>query len=334
MMMEARPIPRRQAVALTADAHVESRPLVPGRDFPLAKVSDLRGGLDALAWLRSKVEPVRADLRRHGAVLLRGFALGGLEPMAEAVRLVAGRDLAEYDYRSTPRTRLGGGVYTSTEYPADQSIPMHNEMSYARSWPRCLGFWCRKAARDGGETPLADSHAVYQRLDPALRRRFEENGVMYVRNYGVLDLPWQEVFQTSSTEEVERYCAEAGIEWEWKGNGRLVTRQICQAVTVHPETGKSVWFNQAHLFHVSSLAPAVRASLLALLPVEDLPRNACYGDGSPIADAVITEINAAFAEATCVFPWEDGDFLLVDNLLLAHGRRPFQGEREVLVAMA
>jgi alpha-ketoglutarate-dependent taurine dioxygenase len=211
---------------------------------------------------------------------------------------------------------------------------MHNEMSYSRAWPRVLGFWSRRAAREGGETPLADSQAVYRTLDPALRRPFEEKGVMYVRNYGVLDLPWQEVFQTRSREEVERYCAQAGIEWEWRGGDRLVTRQVCQAVTTHPETRATVWFNQAHLFHVSSLAPAVRDSLLSLLSVEDLPRNACYGDGSPIPDAVVAEINAAYEEATAAFPWEEGDFLIVDNILLAHGRRPFRGEREVLVAMA
>lgn len=330
-METRRPIPRRQAVSLTADAQVQTRLL---GELPLAYLSALRGGMDALAWLRGRVADVRSDLLRHGAVLLRGFSLAGLEEMAEAVRLVAGRELADYDYRSTPRTQVGGKVYTSTEYPADQSIPMHNEMSYSRAWPRLLGFWSRRAAQEGGETPLADSHAVYRRLDAALRRPFEEKGVMYVRNYGVLDLPWQEVFQTREPQEVERYCAQAGIEWEWKGGNRLVTRQVCQAVTTHPETGKTVWFNQAHLFHVSSLAPAVRESLLSLVALEDLPRNACYGDGSPIADSTVAAINTAYAESTSVFPWEEGDLLIVDNVLLAHGRRPFRGEREVLVAMA
>ena len=330
-METRRPIPRRQAVPLTADAQVQARLL---GELPLAYVCSLRGGVEALAWLRGRLEDVRSDLLRHGAVLLRGFSLEGVKAMAEAVRLVAGRELADYDYRSTPRPQVSGKVYTSTEYPADQTIPMHNEMSYSRAWPRLLGFWPRRAAREGGATPLADSHAVYRRLGAALRRPFEEKGVMYVRNYGVLDLPWQEVFQTRAPEEVERYCAQAGIAWEWKGGDRLVTRQVCQAVTTHPETGQPVWFNQAHLFHVSSLAPAVRESLLSLLAVEDLPRNACYGDGSPIADSVIAEIGAAYAEATRTFPWEDGDFLIVDNLLLAHGRRPFRGEREVLVAMA
>ncbi|MEV5548310.1 TauD/TfdA family dioxygenase [Streptomyces sp. NPDC052309] len=32
--------------------------------------------------------------------------------------------------------------------------------------------------------------------------------------------------------------------------------------------------------------------------------------------------------------WAAGDLLLIDNVLVAHGRRPFTGRRRVLVAMS
>jgi alpha-ketoglutarate-dependent taurine dioxygenase len=32
--------------------------------------------------------------------------------------------------------------------------------------------------------------------------------------------------------------------------------------------------------------------------------------------------------------WEAGDLLMLDNLLAAHGRRPFSGERRIAVAMS
>ena len=35
-----------------------------------------------------------------------------------------------------------------------------------------------------------------------------------------------------------------------------------------------------------------------------------------------------------IFPWRDGDVLMLDNLLCAHGREPYAGKRRVLVSMA
>jgi alpha-ketoglutarate-dependent taurine dioxygenase len=112
----------------------------------------------------------------------------------------------------------------------------------------------------------------------------------------------------------------------------LRTTQVCQAVASHPVTGEAVWFNQAHLFHVSSLRGEIRDSLLAA-SADEPPRNAYYGDGSVIADNDLDQIRAAYDDATVVFSWEKGDVLLVDNMLVAHGRKPFRGERRIVVGM-
>jgi hypothetical protein len=95
-----------------------------------------------------------------------------------------------------------------------------------------------------------------------------------------------------------------------------------------------VWFNQAHLFHISSLNPEVRQTLLSTFKKEDLPRNAYYGDGSPIENSVLDEIREIYQQEAVVFPWEEGDILMLDNMLAAHGRLPFAGSRKVLVGMA
>jgi hypothetical protein len=94
------------------------------------------------------------------------------------------------------------------------------------------------------------------------------------------------------------------------------------------------WFNQAHLFHTSSLPAAVREDLLASFGPEQLPRNALYGDGSVIEDEALTEIRAAFEAETVATPWQTGDVMLVDNMLMSHGRNPYDGPRKVLVAMS
>lgn len=275
------------------------------------------------------------ELSRYGGVLVRGarpVGAAGFNAHASSY----GKPLLSYEFASTPRSHIEKGVYSSTEYPATQWIDQHNEQSYTLSWPSWIWFYCDIAARQGGATPVADSREVWKRIDPALRRLFSNKRVMYVRNYGTgLDLPWQKVFNTDRREDVEAFCASNRIQYEWGEDGEaLRTRQVCQAELQHPQSGEMVWFNQAHLFHVSSLPEDLRESLLDAFAVEDLPRHAFFGDGTPIDDAMLAEIRDVYERTMLAFDWRAGDLMMLDNLLMSHGRAPFSGPRRVLVAMA
>ncbi len=321
-------IAKRKAIH-ASDALIRERLLDPEKGLPLL-IEPATHGVSLPDWAANNREFIRQRLQRHGGILFRGFNLSSVDEFELLLRSLTG-ELLEYSYRSTPRTQVSGRIYTSTEYPAHQTIPLHNEMSYTRHWPGILGFFCVEVAPEGGETPIADSRKVFNLIDPAVRDRFAHKQVMYVRNYGkALDLSWQNVFQTEDRNEVEAYCRSAEIEFEWKSDNELRTRQVCQAVATHPDTGEQVWFNQAHLFHVSSLGDQVRESLLAS---GEPPRNACYGDGSPIEDAALEEIRSAYDRERVVFPWQKRDVLLLDNMLAAHGRRPYRGARKIVVGM-
>jgi hypothetical protein len=74
--------------------------------------------------------------------------------------------------------------------------------------------------------------------------------------------------------------------------------------------------------------------LLSIFREEDLSRNAYYGDGSPIDTSVLDEIRGIYEDEAVIFPWREGDVLMLDNILAAHGRRPFVGARKILVGMA
>jgi alpha-ketoglutarate-dependent taurine dioxygenase len=327
---------RRKAVGSSSQDLVRLRPLRSERRLPLL-IEPAIDGVDLLQWADSSRELIDRALLESGGILFRGFSLASLDTFEDFVRRTSGEPMT-YTYRSTPRTEVSGKVYTSTEYPAHQWIPMHNEMSYSTRWPMRIGFYCAQPSVRGGETPIADSRRVYERIEPRVRDRFAEQGVLYVRNYGGgLDVSWQEVFQTSDPAEVEGFCRGAGIEYEWRrarGGNRLRTRQVCQGVIQHPVTGEPVWFNQAHLFHVTSLDVKVREQLLSGVAAEDLPRNTYYGDGSPIPDEDLEMIRRVYREEQVVFPWQKGDLVLLDNVLTAHGRAPFEGPRRILVAMA
>jgi len=316
-----------------ADLVVES-PLSAGDALPL--VLQARGpSVDLAAWAAEHRARLLQKLLEHGGLLFRGFSIGSAERFASVARALT-PNLLDYLERAAARTEIAPHVFTSTELAADQWIPHHHEMSYSHNWPWRIWFYCDVPAAEGGCTPIASERRFYPGLDPAIKRRFaDRGGVMYVRNYGEgLDLSWREAFQTGDRAAVEAYCRDSNATFEWTGGDRLRTRQVRQAIATHPQTGETVWFNHAHLFHESNLSPEIRDVLLAAFGSEGLPRNAYYGDGTPIEAAVLDEIRAGYRACTVTFPWRSGDVLLLDNFLAVHGREPYRGARRILVAMA
>lgn len=323
---------RRRAVSVSTESLTTTGYLQPASPLPLV-IEPAVKGLNPVAWATSRREWIEDQVLAHGGLLFRRFNTHTAGDFEALIRAIAG-DLLEYRERSSPRSEVGEHVYTSTDYPADQSIFLHNENSYQHAWPLRIFFFCLTPAEQGGETPIADCRKIFARIDPQIRQRFMEKRVMYVRNFGAgMGLPWQTVFQTTDREAVERHCLSVGIKVEWLDNNRLRTRTVRPAVSRHPRTGELVWFNHATFFHVTTLAPAIRESMLAEFAEEDLPTNTYYGDGTPIEPSVLDELREIYRQETVAFPWEKGDVLMLDNMLVAHGRSPFVGTRKVFVGM-
>jgi alpha-ketoglutarate-dependent taurine dioxygenase len=310
-------------------------PVVPGRSMPFAvRPTGPRSGLGLAAWVAESRGWLRDQLLTHGALLLREFDGVTAESFEAAVRAVFGEPL-DYTERSSPRHSVHRNVYTSTDHPAQERIYLHNEQSYNLVWPLRICFCCLVPARDGGSTPVADCRRIYQRVPARIRERFADVGYLYVRNFGSgLGLDWQEAFQATDPAEVDRYCAANDIEAEWLSAHELRTRQRRPAVSQHPQTGEWVWFNHITFFHVSTLGAEVAEALVEALGPDQLPNNTYYGDGSEIEPAVLDELRAAYEAELIEFRWHAGDVLLLDNMLTAHGRAPFQPPRQVVVTMA
>ncbi|HWM01424.1 MAG TPA: TauD/TfdA family dioxygenase [Actinophytocola sp.] len=292
--------------------------------------------VDAAGPLASLREPVESSLGTTGVVLLRGAGITTPEDFHAAVAHF-GEPLTSYRGGNTPRTKVADGIFTSTEYPPEYEISLHNELSYAREWPRRLFFCCLAAAETGGATPVCDGRALLASLDPAVRDRFTERGVIYRQHlhggYG-LGKSWQQTFETTDRAEVVAFLEAAGMTHEWTEDGGLRTAAPRPAVRTAPTTGEPVWFNQADQWHASNLPPAEREALLELVEDEaDLPHSVTYGDGSPIPEADLAAVRTAAKEHEVANPWQPGDIMIVENMLALHGRQPFTGTRRVLVSM-
>ena len=272
---------RRRAVTVSDDTLVRERRWDEGRPLPLV-LEPAIAGVDLIGWAALHREELERKVLEHGALLFRGFGVKSVEQFEQVIASLSPGAL-EYLFRASPRTRVGGNIYTSTDYPADQVIFPHNEHSYSPRFPLRLFFCCHVPSETQGETPIGSTREVLRRIRPEIRESFRKKKVLYVRNYGDgFGLPWQSVFQTSERQQVETYCASVGIQVEWKSGDRLRTSQVGPAIVRHPRTAEEVWFNHATFFHVSTLPREVRESLSGSFADDELPTNTFYGDGSPI----------------------------------------------------
>ncbi|MDJ0842246.1 MAG: TauD/TfdA family dioxygenase [Acidobacteriota bacterium] len=316
---------------LKNDAELVSKTYIEAdKHFPLV-IKPNQSDVDLAAWAGANVDMLEAELLNHGAVLLRGFGVastGQFSKFANAVCELYG------EYGDLPPENPEQKVYQSTPYRADKMILFHNESSHMHQWPSRQFFYCVTAAEEGGETPLVDCRKLYRALPAELAKLFEEKGLLYVRNFiPGLDVSWQNFFKTENRAEVETYCRNAGIHFEWQDRGGLKTMQKAPAVITHPQTGEKCFFNQIQLHHVSYLDKRVRAALTRVYGEEGLPRNVFLGDGSPLTDDIMETVNRLYDTHAAAYAWEVGDVIMLDNMLVAHARNPFKGPRKITVAM-
>lgn len=288
------------------------------------------GGLNLLDWMGSHRDQVAERLANSGIVLLRGFETDAPSTLKDMLALFDLEPMQDARW-STPRSPVGEGAFTSTEYPADQWIVLHSEMSYARTWPRLLMFQCKVAAETGGATTICDLAGVSAEV-PDLVEEFLDREVLYLRNFRKgIDVPWQNAFGTENRKEVGRIAEANDLEIEWLDDGTLSTAQQAQGAI--EGTDGPLWFNQAQLFHPLQLPVETRTALERAFGAEGLPRNALFGDGEPIPDTTIRRILDALERHTRNIDWQDDDVAVIDNMRWMHGRAPFTGTRKVLAAM-
>jgi alpha-ketoglutarate-dependent taurine dioxygenase len=289
---------------------------------------------DAPSWAAEHRDALRAVVAEHGSVLVRGLGLrDAAEVGAVFQRLATGLMTDKEAFAS--RRAYFDGVYSSSKWPRNLPMCMHHELSYTLDFPGLMLFACLTAPTDGGATGVADSPTVLDTLPTELTERFVREGWLLTRSYNdEIGASVAEAFGTGDRVAVESYCRANAIEFEWQADGALRTRQRRSAVVRHPVTGQRCWFNQIAFLNEWTLAPEVREFLVDEYGAEGLPFNTRFGNDDPIGEDVVLLLNEVYEDNTAREPWQAGDLMLVDNIRTAHSREPFEGPREVLVAMA
>lgn len=287
-------------------------------------------------YIKNKNE-IEKKLLQRGAIKFTGVRIDSLETFKDIVDSVSSKFLNYIDGNS-PRTKLTGNVYTSTEYDKTQRITMHNELSYSAKWPNKLFFSCLKPAETGGQTLVADSREILEKMNKDIVEEIEKRGIIYVRNLhdGTgIGPSWQSTFETDDKSLVEEYCKAYSIKFSWKNDGSVRLIQPGRGIIEHRITKERVWFNQIDQFHPYQLGEELYNAMHAIYnSPDDFPSYVKFADGKEISEGLVSEILKTIEETTVAPTWEMNELLIIDNELASHGRNPFTGDRTVVVAMS
>jgi alpha-ketoglutarate-dependent taurine dioxygenase len=304
---------------------------------------------DCYEWLRKERASLTQQLLKYGALLFRRFPVHNTAEFSEFITSLGLGQFIDYVGGDSPRNKIQGGVYTSTEAPPSLKIPLHNELSFVKNYPRHIYFFCEIAPKENGETIIADARKVYRAVNQDVKQRLHDKGIKYLSSYyhksQLMEWlnkfqrshkSWPEVFETTHKEEVEKKCIENEFAFRWKKDDWIQINQFRPAFIEHPETKEQVWFNQIHLYDFNPKLLGIWRYLAAkVFYIREHTRlhEVSYADETKIPRSDIYHIMDTLDEQTVRFPWQKGDVLVLDNVLAMHGRAPFTGKRRILAAM-
>eukprot|EP00898_Chlorokybus_atmophyticus_P006350 jgi/Chlat1/6716/Chrsp50S06428 len=303
--------------------------------YPLTLVpDDANASLeDALSFIESNTDWLDGQLQKHGAILFRDFSTR--EPQDFERFVVAfGWPNLPYVGGAAVRRVVGERVVTANESPPDQLIPFHHEMAQVAKFPSRLFFFAHMPSKEGGETPIVRSDIVYAQLaeqNPAFVKLLEKHGVRYTRTMPEEDDPssaigrgWKSTYHVTRREDAEAKVRESGADWEWLPDGSLKTTSAAMpAVRTDFRTGQKVFFN------------SIVAAYTGWNDSRNVGSKAVTHahDGKPLDPDAIEAAVKIMTENKVAFRWQQGDVLLVDNMLSMHSRHSFVGPRVILASL-
>ncbi|KAJ0890841.1 putative TauD/TfdA-like domain, taurine dioxygenase TauD-like superfamily [Helianthus annuus] len=258
-------------------------------------------------------------LHQSGAILFRGFSVSSASDFNDVVESSGYEDFSYGVGGAGSRTKVVGRVYTANEAPPHQNIPFHHEMSHSPVFPSKLFFFCEVEPGKGGETCIALSHVIYERMEqkhPKFVKEMEEKGFIYTRVLGdesdhssPVGRSWKEVFMTDDKTIAEERAAKLGMKLEWMEGAVKAIIGPNPGFRYDEVKKHKIWFNGV----VGRFEDKLNND----------PANAVvFSDGKPLPADVSDDCAKIFDEECVALQWRKGDVLLLDNLAVVHSRRP------------
>ncbi len=297
-----------------------------------------------VAWITAHRAVLDALITEHGGIVLRDFPVVTSEDFNAAISVFPNYRRG-YIGGAGPRAKITGQVMEATQLDETMRLTLHSEMGYTRSFPPRIAFFCRKPAEAGGETTIGNMRAFMAMFPADIREKLERHGGRTIRNFApagaskgqrMTDHPdrrgWDDAFETDDRSEVEARCAEMGMAPIWNDDGTLTLVTDLTAFETHPVTGET--FYRLHIHTNKAFETPERNALTqALRASQRMPSGHSLGNGEPLPDDDCERLAANYRAVTVAWPWHSGDVMILDNLIVTHGRNPYQGTRDTQVAL-
>ena len=270
---------------------------------------------------------IQARLEQERAVYLRNTGMTAVSEMSDWADFIGIRQM-DYEGGTGSRFDLGGGVLSVGTEPAHTNIDPHSEMAYWHYYPQYIMFGCESAPANGGETVIASNERVTAALNNSdTARKIFDVGIRYVRNFADREKPdslpsttsWQENFNCSTWQELERQCAEQGWQLQRRTDGSAKITWLEQGYEFDENSGRHLLF--------TSMARLGRAfdewAPFNALDNEDRPYHLSFADGSQFSDDDLCRLDQAFSRNTIPVRWRPGDIALLENIAWTHSRPPY-----------
>ena len=268
------------------------------------------------------LDEVRRVFRETGAILLRGFEADGDRFRAFADSLgetaIVNRSYEQRDNVTEDGTTqtVNKGTYLS---------PPHSEAGWSPMKPEVLWFFCVKPPASGGETYLCDGRHIWDTLPASLKTPLLAQRVKYVHEVPLKNLPFLGLpADLALAQEIVRAIPAVKV------HGLDAERVILEYFVDARE--KPVDFT---LFVITMItfARLIRISTTPGVDSTVKEERLRFEDDSVLPLAIRDGLMDHSLACAYDVAWHPGELLMVDNYRMLHGRRSFEGDRQVYVRM-
>jgi len=283
-------------------------------------------------------------MHTYGAVLWRKFPLPTAQDLSKFV--CAFSDWEDLPYEVSLSYAIRRQVCTrvcTTNEGKTGGMVFHHEQAQTPLFPAKIFFYCESPSPIGGATGVSHSGLLLDQLTekfPQFVKDLEAKGVIYKAvlpeeldtTSGMVGRSWKSFFSRDSKEEVEKRATQLGYKLRWQPDKSLqFDSPILPAIRVAPgSNGVKCFFNQMIAAFKANMNEWIKKNPKETFSLDTF---LVFGDGSSIPVAPMEFCAEKVEENSVDLQWQAGDVGLLDNYMVMHARRAFDGPRKVFASL-